>query len=141
MWRKVQLLSVQEVMAQLQRLGIPAQSTKVEELEQFDHPFAVDFVDYAAHKVLKQKLEELERFCGTDDGRVHPMYDPFKVTCRFSTYYPNIQGAIKNPEFLSCIIAGDGKCWVLGDFSQHEIRNFCGGREGADDDGGPREGN
>ena len=86
-------------------------------------PILQAVLDYRYAKVFVDAASQVLRFNNIGTDRVYPFYDPLgAVTGRFSSNSPPLQAMPKSKEFRACFIAGEGKKFVIADYSQIELR-------------------
>lgn len=118
------LNSPAQVVAGLNRLGIPVESTDVKELNK-----------YKKHSIVNQLLEyrEYEKFITTYGepmiarihpvtGRLHTSFKQMVDTGRLSSSNPNLQNIPKEQRYRSCFIARLGYKLITADMSAAELR-------------------
>lgn len=109
----------------LRNNGIPAKDTSRYALYQFrDEPLVRDLTAYRkASKALSSFLLPFPSMVHPATGRLHPRYGQLTVASgRMSCSHPNIQQIPRDAAFRGCFTAPPGRCLVMADYSQIELR-------------------
>ncbi|AKB75784.1 DNA polymerase I [Methanosarcina lacustris Z-7289] len=123
---KINLNSPQQLKKELNRLGIPVESTKAEELAKFDHPIIQKLKEYKeAEKLLNTFVGKLPNYINKKTGRIHA--DFFQLGAksgRLSCTKPNLQQQPSKtlPEWRTIFKAPAGNKIITADYSQIELR-------------------
>lgn len=110
---------------QLKLRKIHLENTKNATLKHYGKsaPILQRLLNYNQVKFFMDAAAQLLRFMNPDTGRVYPFYDPLgAATGRFSCSRPALQNMPKNEEIRCCFTAGNGKKFVIADYSQIELR-------------------
>ena len=120
------LESPSQMLASLRLLGVPVDSTNetVLAMAQDEYPIIQTILD---HREFAQALKTfgpkyLDTHISPVTGRVHTSFYPFTGCGRYSSSKPNLQQLPRKKEFRKCFAAPTGKCLVICDFSQVELR-------------------
>ena len=115
-----------DVLAALQRLGLPVKKTSGAALAQYsDRPVVAQLMRYRTldgfvRSSGKAVLEALER---STDGRVRTTIHQLGArTGRMSCSEPNLMGLPKAKEIRACIVAPPGMKLIIGDYKAIEMR-------------------
>lgn len=123
---KINLNSTQQLTKELNRLGVPVENTKADELAKFDNPVIQKLKEYkTAEKQLNTFVKKLPSFINKKTGRVHANF--FQIganTGRLSCTKPNLQQQPSHtfPEWRTIFKAENGNKIVTADYSQIELR-------------------
>lgn len=113
------------VMELLSKNGIQVPSTSKGELYPYrDHPLVKGLLRYRkAAKALSAVLLPMPGMVHPVTGRLHPHYEQIGAySGRMSCYNPNIQQIPRGREFRACFVAPQGRCLVIADYAQIELR-------------------
>jgi DNA polymerase-1 len=114
--------SPSQVLAALRGAGIKLESTAEEILKASDDGHLVPLV--LAHRETSKRAQQAESLVGhiQKDGRIHGRFEPLgTATGRFSSKEPNLQN-IGRGEMREAFTAPEGKCLIVADYSQIELR-------------------
>lgn len=123
---EINLNSPQQLKKELNRLGIPVESTRAEELAKFNHPIIKKLKEYKeAEKLLNTFVGKLPNFINERTGRIHA--DFFQIGAksgRLSCTKPNLQQQPSRtlPEWRTIFKASPGNKIITADYSQIELR-------------------
>jgi len=123
---KINLNSTQQLKKGLNRLGVPVENTKSEELAKFNHPIIRTLTEYKeAEKLLNTFVGPLPNFINKKTGRIHA--DFFQLGAksgRLSCTKPNLQQQPSRtlPEWRTIFKAAEGNKIITADYSQIELR-------------------
>lgn len=113
------------VRALLNDNGIPVASTGKQELHPFrDHPLVQALSAYRkAAKSVSSFLQPYPALIDLETGRLHPSYGQISTySGRMSCVDPNIQQIPRDAAFRQCFTAPPGRCLIIADYSQIELR-------------------
>ncbi|AFZ28328.1 DNA polymerase I family protein with 3'-5'-exonuclease and polymerase domains (plasmid) [Cylindrospermum stagnale PCC 7417] len=118
--------SPQQVLASLQSLGIPLQSTNQNALVPLaaHYPIIQALLDYRRlSKILGTFTDKLPQHIHSKTGRIHPNYYQLGARSgRFSCRNPPLQTLPRDEAARSCFIAAPGYKIIKADYSQIELR-------------------
>lgn len=123
---KINLNSTQQLKKELNRLGVPVENTKADELAKFDNPIIRTLTEYKeAEKLLNTFVGPLPNFINKKTGRIHA--DFFQLGAksgRLSCTKPNLQQQPSRtlPEWRTIFKATEGNKIITADYSQIELR-------------------
>lgn len=69
-----------------------------------------------------KKHEEVYRYRDKPSGRIYPSFKPLTATGRYTAQRPNVLSMGSKSKIKSHIVPEDGKCFVIADFSQIDLR-------------------
>jgi DNA polymerase I-like protein with 3'-5' exonuclease and polymerase domains len=122
----IQLDDSQKLLAGLKSNGIELPDTKRETLIEFEsrYPKLNLINEYRRIKaLLTGYIQPIVQRINPKTGRIHAEYLQLgSVTGRFSGRKPNLQSIPRDKRFRSCFIAPPGSKFVIGDYSQMELR-------------------
>ena len=122
----INLDSPKQMLEALQSLGVPLKTTSHEELSQLSRQYPViqALIEYRkVTKVLQSFACTLPKYIHAVTGRIHPDYYQIgTATGRFSCRNPNLQQIPRDRVFRECFIPAEKKIFVIGDYSQIELR-------------------
>lgn len=118
------LNSPMQVMGAFRKLGIDIPSTGEAILAKVDHPVAKLLLQYRENeKLLTAFGENLLEKIHPKTGRIHPDFQQIGAdTGRFACSNPNLQQIPTDSAFRSCFIPEPGYKFIVGDYSQIELR-------------------
>jgi DNA polymerase-1 len=122
----ININSSSQLLIALRELGLNIMNTSEETLvSQKDRHRVVD--DLLRYRRVAKRLSSFGttyRGCVHPlTGRIHAKYHQIgAITGRMSCSEPNLQQVPHDPEIRSCFIAAPGKCFVIADYSQIELR-------------------
>ncbi|MEK7611627.1 MAG: DNA polymerase [Patescibacteria group bacterium] len=118
------LNSPMQVMEAFRKLGIDIPSTGEAILAKVDHPVAKLLLKYRENeKLLTAFGENLLEKIHPKTGRIHPDFQQIGAdTGRFACSNPNLQQIPTDSAFRSCFIPEPGYKFIVGDYSQIELR-------------------
>jgi DNA polymerase I-like protein with 3'-5' exonuclease and polymerase domains len=123
---EINLNSTKQLKEALNKIGIPVESTKAEELAKFNHPAIKVLKDYKeAEKLLNTFINKLPEYINQNTNRIHAnFYQIGAKSGRLSCTSPNLQQQPSKilPEFRSIFRAEPGNKIVTADYSQIELR-------------------
>ena len=111
-----------QLLAALRAKGLKLESTAEEVLKAADDGHLVPLV--LAHREASKRAQQAESLIGhiQKDGRIHGRFEPLgTATGRFSSKEPNLQN-IGRGELREAFTAPAGKCLIVADYSQIELR-------------------
>ena len=113
-----------QIMEAFRKLNIDIASTGEAVLKTVDHPVAKLMLQYReAEKLISAFGENFLEKVHPKTGRIHPDFMQIGAdTGRFACSNPNLQQIPQDYTFRSCFIPGDGYKYVVGDYSQIELR-------------------
>jgi DNA polymerase I-like protein with 3'-5' exonuclease and polymerase domains len=113
-----------QIMEAFRKLNIDIASTGEAVLKTVDHPVAKLMLQYReAEKLISAFGENFLEKVHPKTGRIHPDFMQIGAdTGRFACSNPNLQQIPQDSTFRSCFIPGDGYKYVVGDYSQIELR-------------------
>jgi DNA polymerase-1 len=114
--------SPSQILAALRGAGIKLESTAEEILKAADDGKLVPLV--LAHREASKRAQQAESLVGhiQKDWRIHGRFEPLgTATGRFSSKEPNLQN-IGRGEMREAFTAPEGKCLIVADYSQIELR-------------------
>ena len=114
--------SPSQLLAALRGKGIKLESTAEEKLKEADDGHLVPLV--LAHREASKRAQQAESLNDhiQQDGRIHGRFEPLgTATGRFSSKEPNLQN-IGRGEIREAFTAPTGKCLIVADYSQVELR-------------------
>ncbi|BAZ33909.1 DNA polymerase I-like protein (plasmid) [Cylindrospermum sp. NIES-4074] len=118
--------SPQQILASLQSLGIPVQSTNQNALVPLaaKYPIIQGLLDYRRlSKIIGTFTEKLPQHIHPKTGRIHPNYYQLGARSgRFSCRNPPLQTIPRDEAARSCFIAAPGYKIIKADYSQIELR-------------------
>ncbi len=117
--------SNQQVMEWLKEQGILVESTNRHILAQYaSHPLVAAIMHYRhAVKAISSFLNPYPEMIHSNTGRLHPQYSQMGAwSGRMSCSKPNIQQIPRDTAFRRCFAAPAGRCLVMADYSQIELR-------------------
>ena len=123
---KINLNSTQQLIIELNRLGIPVENTQSTELVKFDHPIIKKLIEYKeAEKLLNTFVWKLPNYINKKTDRIHA--DFFQIGAksgRLSCTKPNLQQQPSKtlPEWRTIFKAAAGNKIIIADYSQIELR-------------------
>lgn len=121
----INLDSNADMLALLHANGVPVQATAKGDLYPYrDRPIVRDLTAYRkAAKALSSILLPTLHLVHPADGRLHPQYGQIGAySGRMSCGNPNIQQIPRAQAFRACFAAPNGRCLVLADYAQIELR-------------------
>ena len=113
------------VLKLLHRHGVKARSTARRDLApHHDHPLVRALGAYRkASKALSAFLLPFPGMIHPATGRLHPQYEQLTAfSGRMSCHHPNIQQIPRERAFRECFTAPPGRCLIVADYSQIELR-------------------
>ncbi len=118
------LNSPMQVMDAFRKLGIDIPSTGEAILAKVDHPVAKLLLQYReCEKLITGFGENLLEKIHQKTGRLHPDFMQIGAdTGRFACSNPNLQQIPSDSAFRSCFIPEPGYKFIVGDYSQIELR-------------------
>jgi DNA polymerase-1 len=111
-----------QLLAALRAKGLKLESTAEDVLKAADDGHLVPLV--LAHREASKRAQQAESLIGhiQQDGRIHGRFEPLgTATGRFSSKEPNLQN-IGRGELREAFTAPEGKCLIVADYSQIELR-------------------
>ncbi len=123
---KINLNSIQQLVIELNRLGIPVKNTQSTELVKFNHPIIKKLIEYKeAEKLLNTFVWKLPNYINKKTDRIHA--DFFQIGAksgRLSCTKPNLQQQPSKtlPEWRTIFKAAAGNKIITVDYSQIELR-------------------
>jgi DNA polymerase-1 len=114
--------SPSQLLAALRAKGIKLESTAEEKLKEADDGHLVPLV--LTHREASKRAQQAESLIDhiQQDGRIHGRFEPLgTATGRFSSKEPNLQN-IGRGEIREAFTAPTGKCLIVADYSQVELR-------------------
>jgi DNA polymerase-1 len=122
----INLNSPKQVLAALNTLGIKATNTSASHLTTWaaTHPVVSTFLEYrTTTKALSTYIKKLPQYLHPHTSRLHPNYFQLGAdTGRASCAHPPLQQIPQKQDFRSCFVPEAGKCLVIADLSQIELR-------------------
>ncbi len=123
---KINLNSTQQLIIELNRLGIPVENTQSTELAKFDYPIIKKLIEYKeAEKLLNTFVWQLPNYINKKTDRIHA--DFFQIGAKsgcLSCTKPNLQQQPSKtlPEWRTIFKAAAGNKIIIADYSQIELR-------------------
>lgn len=119
----ININSPSQLLKSLRKLGIPAESTDVKELEKFaGHQLIDEIIEYRGlNKLITTYAEPLVERINKKTGRLHTRFKQMVQTGRLSSTNPNLQNIPGKQKYRSCFIAEEGKSLVTVDQSSAEL--------------------
>ncbi|NDY74256.1 DNA polymerase [Desulfobacter hydrogenophilus] len=104
--------------------GIRFKDTKRSTLKNYTQfPIIKSIMAYRQIKSILDSMSKVLECVNKETGRIHPIYNQMgAVTGRFSCKRPPLQAIPKFKEVRACFVAGQGKKFVIADYSQIELR-------------------
>lgn len=118
------LNSPAQIMDAFKKLNIDIASTGEAILKTIDHPVAKLMLQYReVEKLISAFGENFLEKVHPKTGRIHPDFMQIGAdTGRFACSNPNLQQIPQDSNFRSCFIPGLGYKYIVGDYSQIELR-------------------
>jgi DNA polymerase I-like protein with 3'-5' exonuclease and polymerase domains len=123
---KVNFNSIQQLITELNRLGIPVKNTQSTELKKFNHPIIKKLIEYKeAEKLLNTFVLKIPNYINKKTDRIHA--DFFQIGAksgRLSCTKPNLQQQPSKTlsEWRTIFKAAAGNKIITADYSQIELR-------------------
>ena len=123
---KIKFNSTQQLIIELNRLGIPVENTQSTELAKFDYPIIKKLIEYKeAEKLLNTFVWQLPNYINKKTDRIHA--DFFQIGAKsgcLSCTKPNLQQQPSKtlPEWRTIFKAAAGNKIIIADYSQIELR-------------------
>ena len=114
--------SPSQILSALRAKGLKLESTAEEALKAADDGHLIPLI--LAHREASKRAQQAESLVGhiQSDGRIHGRFEPLgTATGRFSSKEPNLQN-IGRGEMREAFTAPEGKCLIVADYSQIELR-------------------
>ena len=114
--------SPSQILSALRAKGLKLESTAEEALKAADDGHLIPLI--LALREASKRAQQAESLVGhiQSDGRIHGRFEPLgTATGRFSSKEPNLQN-IGRGEMREAFTAPEGKCLIVADYSQIELR-------------------